>query len=516
MNKLPPVMGWSTWNQFHQHISEELILEVAEKMKTNGLLDAGYRYINLDDCWQASNRDASMRLQFDAGRFPGKETIIKKLNDMGLKAGLYSSCGELTCEDMPGSYGFEDIDAKTFADWGVEYLKYDYCHVVDLPTDPHYEGKNFADHTPPIIYIGISGLGKGGAELQIPSSELEITAPAYFENECICGLNHPDASARIAIDIPAEGLYQLSIGYKKEASLHRGFLLATINDEEEIQLWFPPSSGWNSPSRITANLELKTGKNTLVFTNPIQGQREDSRLRYARMGDALKKASLPDKPIFYSICEHGRTEPWTWAGKMASSWRVSHDIRASWAGVMKCYEAAADLWPFQSPGAYNDPDMLEVGIGNLSETENQSHFVLWCMMSAPLILGLDVRNADAKTISLITNPEIIAINQEGMLLQASRAKFREDMDLLIKPITENAIAVCFFNKSEVPSAKFCLSVFSLLKHDNRIRFDKVESFKINNMLDRSAWSCFELEGELWVPEIEAHGVALFIVHTFRR
>lgn len=509
MNKLPPVMGWSTWNQFHQHINETLILEVAEKMKANGLLDAGYRYINLDDCWQASSRDASLRLQFDIGRFPGKESIIKKLNDMGFKAGLYSSCGELTCEDMPGSYGYEDLDAKTFADWGAEYLKYDYCHVVDLPTDPHYEGKNFAAYTPPIIYIGISEIGKSGNELQIDAADLEITAPAYLQNNSVCGLNCPDASVKITINVTSGGLYQLSAGYKKEASIHRGFLLITVNDTEDVQLWFPPTSGWNSPARVMADVELRAGENTLVLTNPIRGQKEDSKLRYARMGNALKKASLPDKPIFYSICEHGRTEPWTWAGEMASSWRVSHDIRADWKGIMFCYEAAADLWPFQSPGAYNDPDMLEVGVGNLTETENQSHFVLWCMMSAPLILGLDVRKADEKTISLITNPEIIALNQKGLLLQASRIKLRDDMDLLIKPLTEKSCAICFFNKSEVPMAEFSISIDELLGYDNRVCFNAAEGLKAQNMLGNMDW--FSLDDVLQVPETEAHGVALFTI-----
>jgi len=465
-SKLPPVMGWSTWNQFQQHINEGLILEVAEAMNANGLLDAGYRYINIDDCWQGSQRDKDGRLQFDIGRFPRKEGLIKELNTMGFKVGLYSSCGKMTCEDMPGSYGFEDLDAKTFANWGAEYLKYDYCHVVDLPTDPHYMQENFATEMPKILYIAISGIGPDGYERQFPTAD------------------------KLVLDVPRGGTYQVAIGYEKEKAHHRKFLLVTANNDTDAQLWFPPTSGWNSPGRITANIELKSGENTLVLTNPIQGQREDSMLRYSRMGKALKNAALPGRPIFYSICEHGRTKPWTWAGKIGSSWRVSHDIRSTWGGIMKCYEATADLWSFQSPGAYNDPDMLEVGIGNLSDTENRSHFILWCMLSAPLILGLDVRYTDAKTMALITNPEIIALNQEGLLLQASRTKLNDDLDLLIKPLTKTSCAVCLFNKSETPTKEICIPISELLKHDERV--------------------CFATNGVLKVPPLKAHEVALFL------
>ena len=124
-----PPMGWSSWNTFRQNISEDLILDTAAAMKKTGLLDAGYRYINLDDCWQSSMRDENGRLQGDLEKFPsGIKSLIYNINQMGMKVGLYSSNGTLTCEDLPASLGRETLDAQTIAEWGCEFFKYDFCH----------------------------------------------------------------------------------------------------------------------------------------------------------------------------------------------------------------------------------------------------------------------------------------------------------------------------------------------------------------------------------------------------
>ncbi|MCL2212932.1 MAG: alpha-galactosidase, partial [Oscillospiraceae bacterium] len=435
MKKLPPIMGWNTWNQFHQHITEEIVIEVANAMKENGLLAAGYRYLNLDDCWQASDRDENGRITFDVGTFPSKESIIGKLNALGFKAGVYSSAGVMTCEDLPGSYGNEDIDAQTFVDWGVEYLKYDYCHVVDIPTDPHYDKANFAEKTPPILYIGVTPIDASAPEIRLMAQQAQLVAPAVLEENAIVGLDCPRGVAKFAVTVPKGGEYQIAVGYKKRYAPHRKFVLIATGDST-AQLYFPTTSGWHSPSRATTKITLTAGENTILLTNPIREQKDDSILRYTRMGEALKKAAPADKPIYFSICEHGRTEPWTWAGDFAGSWRISSDISANWSSVLRCYEKAADLWSYQQPGAYNDPDMLEVGIGSLTDTENLTHFALWCMMSSPLILGLDVRKIEPKVLEIITNRELIALNQDDLMLQASRTKLEEGVDLLVKPLSD--------------------------------------------------------------------------------
>jgi len=482
------MMGWSTWNQFHQHISEDLIIAVARSMKDAGLLAAGYRYINLDDCWQASQRDATGQLGFDIGRFPNREGLVKKLNDMGFKVGLYSSCGAYTCEDMPGSYGYEDTDAQTFARWGVEYLKYDYCHVVDLPTDPHFEQQNFADTTPPILYIGLMPFDGTAAEMRMDAKDAQLTSPAVLQGDAITGLDCPRAAARFTVNVPKGGQYQLALGYEKRYSPHRKFVLAVANDEA-TQVWFPPTSGWFSPARVTANVTLKQGENTLLLTNPIRGQQDDTILRYTKMGQALQQAATLERPICFSICEHGRTQPWLWAGDFGGSWRVCGDISANWASVLRNYEAAADLWRHQQPGAYNDPDMLEVGIGDFSHDENLSHFALWCMMSAPLVLGFDARKISAETVKLVTNPALIAINQDALQLQASRYTVQSGLDLLLKPLADGSVALCLFNKSDEAMDDITLNLNDYLAQDDRLGLRAGDALLARDVLDdASEWA----------------------------
>lgn len=130
---LTPPMGWSSWNTFRNRINEKLILDTAKAMKDNGLIDAGYKYINLDDCWQSSLRDENGELVGDYETFPnGIANLAKQVNAMGLKLGAYTSNGTLTCEDLPASLGREQYDAYTLAKWGVEYFKYDYCHHIPI------------------------------------------------------------------------------------------------------------------------------------------------------------------------------------------------------------------------------------------------------------------------------------------------------------------------------------------------------------------------------------------------
>jgi len=505
---LPPKMGWSTWNRYKQNISEKLVLETATLMKEKGLLDAGYRYINLDDCWQASERTKEGKLKFDTGRFPNEEKIVEKLNNLGFKAGIYSSCGTLTCEDLPGSYGFEEIDAQTFAEWGFEYLKYDYCHVVDLPTDPHYELKGFATNTPPIMYLG-AALEKGKEEVVLPAESATLRGFAKLKENAIVDLNFEEASAMFKVNASEKGLYQIALGYQKSYSENRQFVLLSTNDHH-YQIWFPRSSGWNSTARVMVEVNLQKGENEIFLTNPMRGQKEDSIMRYSRMGQALIAAAPTDKPIFFSVCEHGRAKPWTWAAEFAGSWRSSGDIHANWHGITNCYESVADLWKYQQPGAYNDPDMLEVGNGNLSEIENMSHFVLWCMLSAPLILGMDVATISDKYLSLIKNPDLISLNQDSSMLQASRHKLTFDLDLLIKPLSGGRVAICLFNKSEeiISDFKFDWKLVSTL--DTRVELNTHQDVNITNMLGSD---CELSNSILTIPAILSHEVKLFLLEA---
>ncbi len=123
-------MGWNSWNTFGQHLTEELVLQTADAMITNGMRDLGYSYINIDDFWQLPERGADGHLQINKTKFPrGIKYVADYLHERGFKLGIYSDAAEKTCGGVCGSYGYEETDAKDFASWGVDLLKYDYCNA---------------------------------------------------------------------------------------------------------------------------------------------------------------------------------------------------------------------------------------------------------------------------------------------------------------------------------------------------------------------------------------------------
>src|SRR5271170_2811292 len=129
---LTPQMGWNSWNKFQGRVSEELIREIADAMVTNGMKKAGYQYVNIDDLWQGE-RDADGNIQSDPTRFPsGIKALADYVHARGLKLGIYSDVGPRTCAGRPGSLNHEFQDAKTYAGWGVDYLKYDWCNAEGL------------------------------------------------------------------------------------------------------------------------------------------------------------------------------------------------------------------------------------------------------------------------------------------------------------------------------------------------------------------------------------------------
>lgn len=523
--KQKPQMGWSTWNNFRQNIDEETIYGVAKAMADTGLVDAGYQYLNLDDCWQSSLRDSAGRLQFDAGTFPSKEGFVADINALGMKVGLYSSTSDLTCEDLPGSYGYEEIDAQTFADWGIEYLKYDYCHVVDLSTDMN-GGMNFPTQTPPITYIGVNPVeGSDVAETRYPSSVATLAGNAVRSNGAVSGLDSNGGSMTFEVEVATSGTYSIAVGYNKSGSSYKKFAQAVVNNGKAYEVWFPRTSGWSGTARTHVEVTLEAGMNTIKILNPITGQKADSIIRYKRMGDALKEATAgSDKPIFFSICEHGRTNPWEWAQEFASSWRVGHDIQDSFTSVLYCYELANSYWSYQVPGAYNDPDMLEVGVKNLSATQNQSHFSLWCMMNSPLILACDTRNFISETAAdgidrtankgsyeIITNSEIIALNQDPLLLQAKRVSIEGGIDVLVKPLENGEAAICFFNKSGAAGASTEIDLNEIRNLDERVTLERASVYGAKDLWNNDNSEYYIQTAMLNSGSLPKDGVAVYRV-----
>lgn len=304
-----PPMGWNSWNKFACDVNEQLIREMADAMVTSGMKDAGYVYLVIDDCWQI-DRDAQGNILPDPHRFPsGMKALADYVHSRGLKFGLYSDAGTLTCQKRPGSRGYEFQDARQYAAWGVDYLKYDWCST---------------------------------------------------------GTQNAPAS-------------------------------------------------------------------------------------YSIMRDALLKAG---RPIVFSICEWGTSKPWLWAKDVGNLWRTTGDIQDCWdckrdwggMGVVHILDLQDGLESYAGPGHWNDPDMLEVGNEGMTITEYRAHFSLWCILAAPLMAGNDLRNMTNEVKEILTNREVIAVDQDSLGMQGRRVKRHGDREVWAKQLADGGRAVVLFNR----------------------------------------------------------------------
>ena len=313
-----PPMGWNSWNKFGCDVSEDLIKSMSDAVVSSGMKDAGYEYIVIDDCWQVS-RDEQGNIVPDAKRFPsGMKALGDYIHSKGLKFGIYSDTGTLTCQKRPGSRGYEFQDARQYAAWGVDYLKFDWCST----------------------------------------------------------------------------------------------------------------STQDAPSS------------------------------YALMRDALDKSG---RPIVFSICEWGRSKPWLWAGTVGNLWRTTDDIQDRWEGkqkwpggdccnmgVMDIVDVEDGLQSYAGPGHWNDPDMLEVGNGGMTNEEYRSHFSLWAMLAAPLMAGNDLRSMSAETREILTNKEVIAIDQDPLGRQGRRVRKDGDREVFARQLADGSRAVILLNRGKAP------------------------------------------------------------------
>jgi alpha-galactosidase len=302
-----PPMGWTSWNKFGCRIDESLIRETADAMVSSGMKDAGYEYVNIDDCWEAPERDANGNLTTDPQRFPGgMKALADYVHSKGLKIGIYSSAGTGTCQRRPASLDHEQADAKTFAAWGIDYLKYDNCNNENRPA------------------------------------------------------------------------------------------LA----------------------------------------------------RYKAMGDAL---AATGRPIVFSLCEWGSNAPWTWGRSVGGDlWRTTGDIRDSWTSMLSILDRQVGLEKYSGPNAWNDPDMLEVGNGRMTNAEYMAHFSLWSLLNAPLIAGNDLRSMNDSTKAILTNREVIAVDQDWGGMQGHKIRDDGELEVWMKPMSNGDRAVVLLNRSSTP------------------------------------------------------------------
>lgn len=462
-----PIMGWSSWNTFRNNIDQKLIYDTAVALKETGLADAGYTYVNLDDNWHSNMRDENGEWQGDLVRFSeGIPALVKKINALGLKVGIYSSNGTLTCEDLPASLGRELADARTIAKWGLEYFKYDFCHNEKVPA-----------YAPLVFSIDVSEKGSGTTTEYLVSNAVLKGLARRMKDDRLRGgqyVSGMDAGAgSILFDhvvVDRDGEYVLTVNIRKYGSYEK-YLFVKVNGEECDGIYIPGQKVFNLTARFQTIVTLKAGRNSIELGNPVTDGNVSAAIQYRHMSRCLvqaakevaEKTGEPVKPILFSICEWGFRKPWLWGATAGNMWRTTPDIRPWWPWIKIIYGRNVKLWKYASAGHFNDPDMLEVGNGKLTYEQNMAHFALWCMMSAPLVLGNDIRKISKPVLDIVTNRELIAIDQDALCKQAKRVK-RGCVDVLAKPLSDGSTAVCFFNKRGfAQSASFDLA--SLAKDD---------------------------------------------------
>jgi alpha-galactosidase len=349
-------MGFNDWNAFGCDVDAKLIRATADVMARQGFRSAGYRYVNIDDCWMAHERAADGSLMANPLRFPnGMRWVGEQLHRRGLKFGLYISAGVETCARYPGSFGHLSQDISELARWGIDYLKVDWCY-------------------------------------------------------------------------PAQG---------------------------------------SKPH----------------FT-------------YGRIRDLIAKTH---RPIVFSISD-GFDPAWTWGPRTANLWRTGTDLGPSWGDVAAAIDRVASLGGYAGPGAWNDPDMLQIGNGGLSPDEERAHMSVWSMVAAPLIAGNDVRSMSPVTRSILTNREVIAIDQDRAGRPGGRVRAQHGHEVWLRQLANGARAVLLFNRTRRP-ALMRVNLRSLPGARGG------RSYRV-----RDVWTHRSRSSGAWLStRVPAHGVAMFRV-----
>jgi alpha-galactosidase len=337
---LTPHMGWNSWYVWMGQVTDKIMRDAADAMVTSGLINHGYQYVNIDDCWSvkpgAKDESLGGESRDSAGmvngnrRFPDMKALTDYIHSRGLKAGTYTSPGPLTCAGYVAAYQHEELDARRFAEWGFDFLKYDWCSY----------GKIARNQTRP--------------ELQKP--------------------------------------YQL-------------------------------------------------------------------------MGDLLRRQ---DRDIVFNLCQYGMGNVWEWGAQVGGhSWRTAGDLGGSYQGIPAALfrdgfdvYSKKELHKFAGPGRWNDPDYLLLGylttrggaaLTPLTPNEQYAHVSLWCLVAAPLILSGDITRLDEFTLGLLTNDEIIDVDQDPLGRPGRRVKAEGPLEVWARDLEDGTKAVGLFNRGETES-----------------------------------------------------------------
>jgi alpha-galactosidase len=498
-----PPMGWNSWNKFGCDINEELIRETADAMVSSGMRDAGYSYVNLDDCWMAPQRDAQGRLQPDPDRFPhGLAALSAYVHGLGLKLGIYSTAGTGTCQRLPGSLGHEQVDAQTFADWGVDYLKYDHCFTEKAAL-------------PGLDRFTVRGAGGLDSTVEAESASVTRTGTAKVTTCSACsggaqvvGAGRAAGTVGFTVTAPTTGSYDLDLRYVNPGDPRTAYYptgyVSVDGRREENRLRFPQTTG-AVPGTLTTSLDLTAGTHTIEVSNPFT----DIALRRANFAAMRSALAATGRPIVLSI--NPNTQDGTSFADVSDLWRTTQDIKPLWhstswyRGVGDIIEENGKEYADAGPGHWNDPDMLEVGVDvpgfpGLSETEARTHFAMWTMMAAPLIAGADIRALSPASQSILTNPGLIRIDQDPRGIAGHKVRDDGATEVWVKPLVAGDRAVALYNSGTTPATVRASAAEAGSAAADRYRVEDLWTGK-------KSFS----DGAL-TATVPAHGVAVFRVH----
>ncbi len=491
-----PAMGWNSWNAFGSGNTEALTLAMGERICALGLRELGYSYVVLDDGCYKQERVRG-KLSNEETKFPsGFKKLSDDLHAMGLRFGMYNDIGTNLCAGAAvGTCGHEAEDAKSYVDWGVDFLKVDNCYYpFDNATFSNPENARFT-YAPHIRGIRVGGkaytAGKDGRLTGIRAGLRG--AEGYADGRFAAGIGTFDGTGPRYSPVglrSSELVFEVSVGSARDANLSveyatgkregvGAWLQIAANDEMLYDALLPETKEettfvWSDPIRI----RLKKGVNTIRLMN--HRRQENTLNSYARLLKELQRLA-PERDILYSACEWGKTQPQNWAYKVCDSWRILNDItfrvgrdgdpgHGDWKGDYTCsvtsqYNKAVIMDGFSGLSkGWNDPDMLMIGMDGLTPAQNRSHMAMWCMMNAPLMLGLDLRRVEKgdALYEIIANKELIGINQDPLGIQARRiycslaqtkphrtyVRDTDRVDILARPLEGGRFALSFLNLSE--------------------------------------------------------------------
>ena len=399
---LTPQMGWNSWNFFGGHIDEAKIRGAADAMVSTGLIDHGWTYINMDDRWQARARDAAGNIELAPG-FTDMKRLAGYIHGKGLKVGLYSSPGPFTCTGADGSYHHEDQDAAAYASWDIDYLKYDWCSYGNVAAILRQE--RIAALLPP----------REAKEYKSLATEAAVLVMLRFGQDPSILPKSPELD-EILKKTDGYGPWEVNT-YSQQIDSRIAQLRAEVQKRDSAKV---------------AAIDLE------IYKEP-----------YRRMRAALDKVN---RDIVFSFCQYGMGDSWKWAGQLGgNSWRTTGDINASWNRMTEIGFSQNGLERYAGPGHWNDPDMLEVGNGSLSPDENYTHMTLWCMLASPLLIGCEMPRMRPFIVSLFSNDEVLAVNQDALGKQGWRARQDGDKEVWMKPLAGGSLAVAFFNRGKSPA-----------------------------------------------------------------